>query len=48
MVNTDSTDGTVNILTEKEKELLKMVAKYPNYSNEQYAELTHSSRRTIA
>ncbi|MBO7606988.1 MAG: putative DNA binding domain-containing protein [Paludibacteraceae bacterium] len=41
-------NGTVNILAEKEKELLKMIAEYPNYSYEQYAELTQSSRRTIA
>lgn len=41
-------NGTANILVEKEKELLKMAAKYPNYSYEQYAELLHSSRRTIA
>ncbi|MBO4804836.1 MAG: hypothetical protein J5554_02200 [Paludibacteraceae bacterium] len=40
--------GTVNILVEKEKELLKMIVEYPNYSYEQYAELTQSSRRTIA
>ena len=39
--------GTVNILVEKEKELLKMIVEYPNYSYEQYAELTQSSRRTI-
>lgn len=52
IMNAESMDGTVNgtanILVEKEKELLKMVAKYPNYSYEQYAELLHSSRRTIA
>ena len=48
IVNADLMDGTVNILVEKEKELLKMIAEYPNYSYEQYAELTQSSRRTIA
>ena len=52
IVNADLMDGTVNgtvnILVEKEKELLKMVSEYPNYSYEQYAELTQSSRRTIA
>lgn len=48
MVSADLMDGTVKILAEKEKGLLEMIAKYPNYSYEQYADLTHSSRRTIA
>ena len=41
-------NGTANNLTDKEKELVDYIIKYPDYAYEQYAELTSFSRRTIA
>ena len=41
-------NGSLNENLEKERELLNLISKYPNYGYEQYAELTQLSRRTIA